>query len=49
MWPAIYLLSAFVFVAVVSVNVWYWRRRAGLSAEDRRAEDFEDRCDAQLW
>ncbi len=49
MWPAIYLLSAFVFVAVVSVNVWYWRRRAGLSAEERRAEEAEDRRDASIW
>ena len=48
MWP-VYILAAVLFVATVAVNVFYWRRRAGLSADERRAEDAEDRRDASIW
>ncbi len=49
MWPAIYLFSAFLFVALVAMNVWYWRRRSRMTPEERREQDAEDRRDATLW
>lgn len=48
MW-LVYILAAVFFVAMVAVNAWYWRRRAGLSADERRAEDADDRRDASIW
>ena len=48
MWP-VYILAAVLFIATVAVNVLYWRRRAGLSADERRAEDADDRRDASIW
>jgi len=36
------VLGAFAAL-VIAVNVWYWRRRAKLTPEQRRAEDERER------
>jgi hypothetical protein len=45
----LYLFSAFVFLALVAINIWYWRRRQRMTPEERRAEDAATRSDTQLW
>ena len=43
----LYLFSAFVFLALVAINIWYWRRRQRMTPEERRAEDAATRIDTQ--
>lgn len=41
----VFLLYAIVFILIFAVNIWYWRERAAMTPEERKAEDDEIRSD----
>jgi hypothetical protein len=40
-----YILSAIAVFLVIRLNIWYHRETAGMSPEERKAEDDE----MQIW
>jgi cyanate permease len=43
-----YLISILMIFALVQLNVWYWKRRAAMTPEERRQED-EDLREPGDW
>lgn len=41
----VFLLYAIVFILVLVLNISYWRERAAMTPEERKAEDDEIRSD----
>ena len=45
---AIDIFAVIVGAGVVGMNVWYWRTRARMTAEEKRMVDEQDRDDARF-
>lgn len=45
----VFLLYAIVFILVLVLNIWYWRERAAMTPEQRKAADDELSNDLLSW